>query len=462
MLIQAFIELIQSRTGLRIQAQNAPALEQTIQARMKVLKLTQPNQYYEYLIRAISLEKSHSNQEWQHFIQPLVIGESYFLRDKGQFQLLQQSILPELIYQRRQQAATHRTRPSLRLWSAGCSTGEEAYSLAMLIQQLIPDWQHWSLQIVGTDINADAIAFAKRGIYDSWSFRSMDDTTRSRYFKPFHGKWKLDESICSMVTFCLGNLVQDNFPNLHSSLYNMDVIVCRNVFIYFTAQSIAIVLEKFAKTLNSNGYLITGHTELHNQNLMALRIKVYPESIVYQRSEEQTSDLKPSVSFPTYVSTVAPTPVIPLPEKPISRPQKIAPPQASLEQAEQCFQKGDYAGTIAISEQIIRQNPQLVTLHHLMAIMAQAYLNLGAYEQAKHYAEKIAAIHTLSPAPYYLLAYIAREQKQCEQAKDLLKRIIYLEPTAIAAYLELSSIYAEEGNIEKATKMKATALDLMQ
>lgn len=472
MLTQPLIQLIQTHTGLRIQAQNTAALTQVVQGRMKVLKFTTVDQYYQHLIKGISLGNPHFSQfgqEWQHLIQPLIIGESYFLRDQGQFRLLEKKILPELIQQRRQLAKVHHTKPTLGIWSAGCSTGEEPYSLAMLVQQLLPDWHAWDLRIVGTDINPDAIAWAKRGTYDSWSFRSMDVKKQSQYFQVHRGQWNLDEKIRNMVTFQPGNLVQDPFPDMRFGLYDMDLIVCRNVFIYFALESIEIVIEKFAKTLSPWGYLITGHTELHNQKLAGLRTKVYPESVVYQRLEEGQLGGQANASLSFLLPPLSASNSVTPPKKEASLPRQTAnstPAQNSLtqnqelvEQVKRCFHRGDYAGVVALSEDVTAHNPPSFELHQLMA---QAYLNLGAYERAKYYAQKTAEIHTLSTAPYYLLAYIAREQKQCEQAKDLLKRIIYLEPTAITAYLELSSLYTQEGNIQKAQKMKETALALME
>ena len=469
-MIQQFTELIEGYTGLHIRKQDLSLLWQKIQVRMRVLKLTSPEQYYQYLASHSDVGKTDFmkvHHEWQQLIQLLTTGESYFFRDHGQFRLLRQQILPELIRERSRCAATHGIKPSLRLWSAGCSTGEEAYSLAILVHQLIPDLANWNLLILGTDINAAAISRAKEGFYSSWSFRTLDEEIQAKYFRAHRDGWKLDESICKMVTFFPGNLVTDHFSDFQINLSNIDLIICRNVFIYFTSEVIAKVLKKLGGALTSTGYLMTGHAELHGQTVESLQTKIFPESFVYQRCDYTLERKQPVAidrsklvkaqlntqatnsdwaSFPTdYVS--APSTIPPQPQ------------QDTLHEAEKCFCKGDYRNTIQIAQRAIAQNQHSFELHHLTA---QAYASLGENDQVKHYCEKAIVINSLAISPYYLLAHIAREQGQMEQAKNMLKRIIYLDPTAITAYLELSSLYTQEGDMSRAKKMQVSALELMQ
>jgi chemotaxis protein methyltransferase CheR len=179
MMTQPFIQLLEAHTGLKLLSQYRSVLEKTIQSRMKALKLSTPHQYYQHLLQSTNSENTnfiHLNPEWQYLIQQITTRESYFLRDQGQLQLLQQKILPELIHHRRQESFIHHTNPTLRIWSAGCSTGEEAYSLAILLHQLIPDLFNWNFLILGTDINAEVIEIAKKGVYSSWSFRAIQLT----------------------------------------------------------------------------------------------------------------------------------------------------------------------------------------------------------------------------------------------------------------------------------------------
>jgi chemotaxis protein methyltransferase CheR len=324
-LIQQFIQLISTHTGLHIREQDREALCKKIWARMKLLNLSVAENYYQLLqtgkhhnspsqtlaypsgngngfvgrqplrgtgngnaegergtrtLRA----NGESDREWRELALLLTTGESYFFRDQGQFTLLKTRMLPELIEHRKKaQYREGEAKPSLRIWSAGCSTGEEAYSLAVLVKELIPDYEQWNILILGTDINQESIEKAKLGIYDAWSFRMVDTELQRRYFYQWKTSWKVDERIRKMVTFRYGNLMKDHFPSLISYIHNVDLILCRNVFIYFDFKAISVVLEKFYNTLRPGGYLIAGHTELHGQNLDQLETKVFPQSVVYQK-----------------------------------------------------------------------------------------------------------------------------------------------------------------------------------
>ncbi|NJK74869.1 MAG: chemotaxis protein CheR [Microcoleus sp. SU_5_6] len=290
-LIHLFIQLISSRIGLQVRPQDRTALSQKILTRMKAIKLALPEKYYQLLTER-SLE---SQKEWRQLVLLVTTNESYFMRDKGQFSLLEKVILPELIEQKIKLKKTLGIQPTLRLWSAGCSTGEEPYSLVILLKQLISDWSEWKILVLGSDINDAALEKAKRGIYSEWSFRLVDSQVQSRYFKQHKNEWEIDVNLRHSVDFKSVNLVSDNFPNLYNNIYNMDLIVCRNVFVYFEAKYISIVLKKFAQTLKPGGYLMTGHAELHGQTAGEFKPKIFPESVVYQRCDLQKMNSAPQI-----------------------------------------------------------------------------------------------------------------------------------------------------------------------
>jgi chemotaxis protein methyltransferase CheR len=217
-LLQHFQQLIATHTGLQIRDQEREELGKTLAVRTKALQLADSEQYYGLLESGTA----QGEDEWKRLIVLLTNQESYFFRDKGQFTLLQERILPELI-------KANCERRALRLWSAGCSTGEEPYSLAILIDQLLPQREGWDIFILGTDIQGDALEKARRGIYSPWSFRLVEPTLQARYFREQRAEYRLNERIRDMVTFRQGNLFKDEFPNAAVGLSNIDLIVCRNV-----------------------------------------------------------------------------------------------------------------------------------------------------------------------------------------------------------------------------------------
>ena len=292
-LIQAFIRLIAKHTGLEIRERDKVALSEKIFLRMKALKLGIPEIYYQLL----NSSAPESNQEWQKLVILLTNIESFFFRDQDQFSILRNHLIPELI-QRKQ------NDKKIRICSAGCSSGEEAYSLAILLKELLPDLEQWNLMILGIDINQDALQKAKTAIYRPWSFRGVDVKIMQRYFKLINNQYHLEPSIKQMVKFQILNLAKDLFPCPSSELRDLDLIICRNVFIYFEPSAIAKVLNKFYDALQPLGYLITGHSELYGQNLIQFQTKVFPESVVYQRRRDNLIDtsMVPLPSEPNYIS----------------------------------------------------------------------------------------------------------------------------------------------------------------
>jgi len=272
---QAFIRLIAQHTGLVIRERDQANLTDKLFARMKAIKLTFPEDYYLLL----NCQTREAKQEWKKLVVLLTNLESYFFRDKEQCKLLKTKILSELIQR-------HQVDKTLRLCSAGCSTGEEPYSLAIMLNELIPDIDSWNLVIFGIDINQEALDKAKKGIYRAWSLRSIDPKIKHEYFKRIENHYHIDDKIKSLVKWQQVNLVKDPFPQAHLDLQAFDLIICRNVFIYFESSAIAQALDKFYHALQPLGYLITGHSELYGQLLKQFQTNVFPESLVYQRQTE--------------------------------------------------------------------------------------------------------------------------------------------------------------------------------
>ncbi|BAZ69781.1 MAG: protein-glutamate O-methyltransferase CheR [Pelatocladus maniniholoensis HA4357-MV3] len=267
---KAFIRLIAKHTGIKIRERDQANLIQKIFLRMKALKILYPEIYYKVLVSSTI----YGYIEWQKFIAILTNTESYFFRDKGQFNLLRNQILPEIIKRKRDYK-------TIRICSAGCSTGDEPYSIAIILKELIPNLEEWHVTILALDINKEALKKAKEGIYTAWSLRSVDANIIHKYFIDFNNNYYLDEEIKKMVKFEYTNLVKDLFIHPYSDFRDMDLVICRNVFIYFEPTVIAKILEKIYHTLQPLGYLITGHTELCNQNLSNFHTKIFPESLVY-------------------------------------------------------------------------------------------------------------------------------------------------------------------------------------
>ncbi len=206
-----------------------------------------------YLDSLLSAPLSHS--EVEKLASHLTVGETYFYRDQGSFDVLGEHILPGLIQSRRGK------EQRLRFWSAGCATGEEAYSIAMLLDSIIPDRKDWSITILATDINPHFLEKAVEGVYREWSFRSAPSWVKERYFTKTESGFKLLPRIRKMVTFTYHNLIDDPYPALINNTSAMDIIFCRNVLMYFSQKRAKQVVRHLNRCLMDDGWLVISPVE---------------------------------------------------------------------------------------------------------------------------------------------------------------------------------------------------------
>ena len=465
--------LITAHTGLQLRPRERDVLRVTLLARMAALNLDRTEDYQ----RLLEAGTPDAEREWEQLTARLTNNESYFFRDKGQMALLRDRILPELFRR-------NRDRRTLRIWSAGCATGEEAYSLAILVEELLPHYEDaskapWEIVVLGTDIDVQALGQARRGFYRAWSFRTMEAAQRQRWFQPAEGGgWRVGEKSRSLVTFRRCNLVADPFPSTSFGIYEMDLILCRNVFIYFAPTAVSTVLGKFAKTLREGGYLITGHSEIMSQSIEPLVMQTYPESVAYQRVGPVSSLVGKSDGIAARVTgTKAVQPRVPIVrvvskerrrELPMalshsgdhtsvrSVPTPIIFDETALAEAEACYSVGDNEGTI----QRLKTLPERAGMRALL-LLAHAQANLGHTEEATGACQLLTDTFPFASEPYELLASLALEQGQYEEAKLLLKQALYLAPGSPTPYLELGRLYDCDGDQERGRKMRATALELL-
>ncbi|MCK9420611.1 MAG: tetratricopeptide repeat protein [Nitrospirae bacterium] len=442
-------KLVESRIGLCIRQADNESFHRTLNARMKSLNIDEPAGYLNFL----ESDTGESKREWKALVLLITTGESYFFRDKGIFFLLQNTILPELINKRRKRA--------FRIWSAGCSTGEEPYSIAILLDMLLPDLKGWDIVIFGTDINEESLKKAGRGIYSDWSFRMVDEDIKRKYFKRHKDDWEIDGKIKEMVTFQYGNLMEDNFFSQNPEICNMDIIICRNVFIYFKKETVSSVFNKFINTLNDEGYLITGHGELYGHDLTDLHQIMYPEAVIYKKTvelkvqtPENTRLMEGSIKKKGLKIREKPVAkrFLPFPDK-----SKIKPLDPKPE-IEELIRKGRYAEAIDKAESFLKQNRENYDMYNFMAI---AYANSGAYEKAESACREVITLNADSADPYFLLAHIAEIKGNDEEAKKLFRKAIYLNPAFIAAYCELGGLYEKEKDLARAKKVRSTAIELL-
>lgn len=461
-IIKDFKELISTKIGLRIKDQDSMKLKQIIAERMKKHNLSSHSEYFSL----VEADTETGKRERKELIRFFTVGETYFFRDKGQFELIQNRLLPELIDLRGNERR-------LRIWSAGCSSGEEPYSLAIIINELLSNRDGWKVTIIGTDISAELLEKAKRGIYSEWSFRHVPEEIIQKYFNKKKGGWEIQEHIKDTVSFFEHDLLQDEFPSYISELHEMDLVLCRNVFIYYDRDGILRIVEKLTDTLKENGYLITGHGELYSIRTEKLEPRILPESVVYRRVKEtpywvsklflETRESMDAVKKRVVAAAPAPeTPTVTERKPHIKREEAGEGFSKRLSEVENLFKKGDYRKAIEKAGLLLFERPQESIEFQIIYLIAAAHANLGEHEKAIGFLEKATKLDRFAVEPYLLWAHIAEEKRDLGEAKKLLRKVIYLNPSSFLAYLELAWIYEDENVPERASKMRKSALMILK
>lgn len=262
-------DLICEKTGIFFDDEKKHYLIRRLENRMKTLGYETLLDYYRFLKYDVS------GKELNHLFNIITTNETYFFRNIPQLMAFKEEVLP-LIISRKRKARDY----ELKIWSAGCSTGEEPYTLAMLLLEILPDIYQWKVQILGTDINTQVLERAKEGVYDYRSIREMPSYYTLQYFHFKDEKYFIKEKIKDMVSFATLNLVDTEHMK---SLRNIDVIFCRNVLIYFSPESCKKVVNAFYESLNKGGYLFLGHSESLYRITAIFKLVKFKNSLVYMK-----------------------------------------------------------------------------------------------------------------------------------------------------------------------------------
>lgn len=370
----------------------------------------------------------------------LTVGETYFFREKRSFEALEQHILPQLIHLR---AEGDRR---LRIWSAGCSTGEEAYSIAMLLDRLLPDIDEWNITLLATDINPLVLRKAAEGIYGEWSFRDTPDWLRARYFRRHnHGRFELSSAIRQRATFSYLNLAEDVYPSLTTNTNAMDVILCRNVLMYFSPAWMKRVAARLRQSLADGGWLIVSPTETSNALFHPLRAVEFPGVIVYRNH----ADAEAHDAVISYSHALAAQPAEAGTQWPAIPPTETVNPAAiPLMPATPCVAASAVIRPQAEQETLIRS--------------ARDCANRGRLDEALAWCEQAIGADKLNPTHHYLLAIIQQELGRNDLAAESLKRVLYLDPDFVLAHFALGNLRLAQGRHHQACRHFDNVLTLLR
>ncbi|MDA8164501.1 MAG: protein-glutamate O-methyltransferase CheR [Desulfobacteraceae bacterium] len=468
-MLRSLSELLARRMGLHFPERRWRDLEKGFLAALPDLGCEGPQECFERLLAA-----DLSKTQIEILASRLTVGETYFFRDQPSFAALEGAILPELI---RRREGNRR----LRLWSAGCATGEEPYSLAILLRRLLSGPAGWNVTILATDINPHFLEKAREAVYGDWSFRDCPSWIKNRYFEPAaEERHRLRQEIRELVTFSYLNLAEDVYPSLASNTTGMDLILCRNVLMYFSEETRRRVVRNLHRCLVADGFLLVSATEISHALFARFTPMVHAGTTFYRKDGEGLGGAREPAAPPLPgAASPLPEPSCGLPENPtaagghVPLPEAAVPPPSPgppgaarkpepgaaslLDEVRALLGQGRYAEAVeAMRERMGNEDQAAVA-----AMLARAYANLGLMVEALAWGRQAAAADKMNPALHYLVAMIEQENGLQEEAAASLRKAVYLDGHFVLAHFALGNLALRRGRRAEARRHFRNALSLL-
>lgn len=426
-------ELFERRLGHMLHERAAQELTEALYRLTKSCGFETTGQYLA-LLRTLPLDAPMV----QALLQTITNNETYFFRDPSSVQSLRDHILPGLIER------AHETR-TLRVWSAGCSTGEELYTIGILLREMIPDVDFWNIALIGTDIDAAAVARARRGHYKQWSFRVTSDEQRQRYFDSVgDGTFALRRRFTQGAAFSLHNLADPGQPP--PSPGRFDLVLCRNVAIYMHAEARSVLCQKIARVLAPDGVWVSGPSDPVPAAGFATR--VLAGLLEHTTRNEERHVVPVAGRLPEVSSAASPD------QQPTWRPPPGWDAGAKSEPA-------PLLQTLIPASVLARRDPPAQQFEPASALDAARRLaDKGDTQRALEVIGKVIEENPLEPEAYLLRALLFESAGSYDEACADLKRVTYLDPSHGEAYLRLGLLLGRLRQPEAAVKALRNALVL--
>lgn len=265
-----FRDLIHRECGLYFSDSKRAFVSSRIGKRLAATSMGSFYRYYRYL-REGGEEQAH---ELLRLLDILTINETSFFRNRPQFEFLEQVVFPEILHAKREEAA-----PSLRVWSAGCATGEEPYSIGISALEAIALKRGWNVRVYASDLSLTALDRADQGVYTAAKLSGVGHARQRRYFEKIPEGFRIRDEVKRLVIFDFHNLKHEN------GLGDLDVVFCRNVLIYFDPEEQERVVRKLVRALKPGGFLFLGHSESVQGKIDELKFVHHGLGTAYRKAE---------------------------------------------------------------------------------------------------------------------------------------------------------------------------------
>lgn len=461
--LERFISLIQDKLGIPFPKDRWGDLARHLRDLTVSSGFENPGDFVTWFLS----NENHKNHV-ELLAKQLTIGETYFFRDEKIFQWLRNNILPQLRCSQKKK---------IILWSAGCSSGEEPYSIA-ITTHMTAFSNTKDVQIIASDINPNALNKARLGVYSNWSFRNPPLDIVKKYFtKIDRNQFQIATHIQEKVLFAQINLVSKTYPPPLDKPASVDVIFCRNVLMYFTPEKRKNIMNRFCLLLVDGGWFVVSASEA---------AFIQHPSLILDRSTAPNIFRKGSIekqNAPIVRKITNTHPVPSVPTKKTKRPPRISDKgkgtpipgvKSSLSETQTeetllkkarrlCDDKRLAEAASLLKDHLDRQetlgsDALSQKQHEIIAFFAQIQADLGDLDQAEQWYRRAIALDRLKTDYYYLLAMILLEKKRPEESITLLEKVLFLQPDFIIAHFHLASLYQDK---KRAQKFARNVLELL-
>lgn len=456
--LEALAALLLERAGLKITPDGFYGLRLALQARMPALGLSDAQ---DYVRRLRQLAGEH---ELRSLLPLVTVGKTEFFRDGRQFMALEQEILPQLL------SLSRREQRAVRIWSAGCATGEEPYSLAMLCREL--GAATGEVDIWASDLNPAAVESAERGVFPTRRMIGLSEERIARWFDPVQDGFQVKPVIRNSVRFAALNLAAPVFHSVTPG--SLDLILCRNVIIYFAQPTIQLLMDKFYEALRVGGVLLLGYSESLFKLYARFEMFEISRAFAYRRPAQAPRPKlelvvppkapepppRPPLAKPTATSSgrlsprAMPVPALePLPSPP-RRPrtpeERLADVAALLEAA--AFPKALLAAR-RFSDEYPEDLSARLTLGNVQALM-------GDHELARDTFHTALSQEPLCVEARVYLALAGMQAGAHQEARAELTRALFLEPTLALGHYLLGQVCERLSEVNAARRSYRNAVAL--
>lgn len=429
-------ELVSQRAGLTHASARRESDAAAIARVMRATGVRKIERYQELLARdAIAVETLAAE---------LTIGETYFYRDSAHFQLLRDRILPEV---------AARKPHVIRMWSAGCASGEEAYSLALVAHEL---GIRERARIIGSDIARSRLESARIARYGRWSFRGVADSVINAYFKRSGQRYELNANIRDRVEFRYLNLAEDSYPSLSTGIWGFDVVFCRNVLIYFEPAAVVRVTRALVASLAEGGWLVLGAADPVADVMQQCDVITTDAGVVYRKRGVRASiRLSEPTAAPLARNLRSPpvrSPPVPAPANEPGAP--LLPEPVNFLTA---YAAREYDAAIALARDVLQRGDDVSA----WVTLVRALANQGNLAEAESMCALALQRQREAAELWYLQAVLLTEQSQLTAAIRAARQALYLDPGWIVAHLAQGTALAAAGEREAAALSFANAERLL-